>query len=216
MRLVVLDIVVTPNPNAVRFILNAVVATRAREVSDRFASGSDALADELLHIPGVTSVFYLDNFLTLTKAAHEDWPAILSAAKIAINATEFVPALGLGPCPAATTTPTEHGGTTIPADVSPRGGAETPVDGLPRDATQGPSDPAAKLALIHRVLDRDVRPGLASDGGGLEVMALEGDTLKVKYAGACGSCPTSVTGTLRFIEQTLRTKVHSALKVELM
>lgn len=216
MKLAVLDTAATPNPNAVRFILNAVVATRAREVSDRFASGSDALADELLHIPGVTSVFYLHNFLTLTKAAHEDWPAILSAAKIAINATEFVPALGLGPCPATTKTPTGNGGATIPADALARSGAATPVNRLPRDAAAEHSTTEAKLALIHRVLDHDVRPGLASDGGGLEVMALEGDTLKVKYAGACGSCPTSVTGTLRFIDQTLKSKVDPALRVELV
>lgn len=216
MKLEILDTVATPNPNAVRFILNVVVATRAREVSDRFAAGSDALADELLHIPGVTSVFYLDNFLTLTKAAHEDWPAILSAAKIAINATEFVPALGLGPCPAATTTPTGHGGATIPADALARGGTATPVDGLPRGTAAEHPDAAAKLALIHRVLDQDVRPGLASDGGDLEVVALEGDILKVKYAGACGSCPTSVTGTLRFIDQTLKSKVDPGLRVELV
>jgi Fe-S cluster biogenesis protein NfuA len=54
------------------------------------------------------------------------------------------------------------------------------------------------------------------DGGGLEVVGLQGDTLQVRYAGACGSCPTSVTGTLRFIDQTLKSKVDASLRVELV
>ena len=40
--------------------------------------------------------------------------------------------------------------------------------------------------------------------GGLHVIGLEGKTLKVHYQGACGSCPSSLSGTLAGIENLLK------------
>jgi Fe-S cluster biogenesis protein NfuA len=37
------------------------------------------------------------------------------------------------------------------------------------------------------------------------VLGLEGDRLVVHYQGACGTCPSSISGTLRGIENLLRT-----------
>jgi Fe-S cluster biogenesis protein NfuA len=36
------------------------------------------------------------------------------------------------------------------------------------------------------------------------VLGLEGDRLLVHYQGACGTCPSSISGTLRGIENILR------------
>jgi Fe-S cluster biogenesis protein NfuA len=61
------------------------------------------------------------------------------------------------------------------------------------------------------VLDETVRPALANDGGGLTVLDFSDNTLRIRYQGACGSCPSSATGTLRAIENIL----HSSLKQEI-
>lgn len=61
-----------------------------------------------------------------------------------------------------------------------------------------------EVQKIEEILDRTVRPGLQSDGGNIEVLKLEGKELFVKYEGACGSCPSSTTGTLQAIEEILR------------
>ena len=69
------------------------------------------------------------------------------------------------------------------------------------------------LKQINDVLDQRVKPALAGDGGGLEVIGLEGLTLKIRYQGACGSCPSAIRGTLVAIENLLRREVNPAIQV---
>ena len=54
------------------------------------------------------------------------------------------------------------------------------------------------------MLDEQVRPYLLADGGGLKVLGLEHNRLKVHYQGACGTCPTATTGTLYAIESMVK------------
>jgi Fe-S cluster biogenesis protein NfuA len=61
-----------------------------------------------------------------------------------------------------------------------------------------------RLQEINRMLDEQVRPYLLADGGGLKVISLEENRLKVHYQGACGTCPTATTGTLYAIESMVK------------
>jgi Fe-S cluster biogenesis protein NfuA len=61
-----------------------------------------------------------------------------------------------------------------------------------------------RLAKINDILDEQVRPYLQGDGGDLYVVGLEGNRLMVHYQGACGSCPSSISGTLAGIENMLK------------
>ena len=70
-----------------------------------------------------------------------------------------------------------------------------------------------RLLQINEILDERVRPALAGDGGWLEVLKLEGNTLSIKYQGACGSCPSAISGTLMAIEGMLRQEVDPELEV---
>ena len=58
---------------------------------------------------------------------------------------------------------------------------------------------------INTLLDEQIRPSLKNDGGDILVVGLEGNQLKVHYQGACGSCPTALSGTLAGIESLVRT-----------
>jgi Fe-S cluster biogenesis protein NfuA len=87
---------------------------------------------------------------------------------------------------------------TIPAEEEPKG--------LDEDSTE-------LYRKINQILNQKVRPALAHDGGGLEVLGLDGYTLKIRYQGACGSCPTSIRGTLTAIESLLKKDVNSAIEV---
>ena len=69
------------------------------------------------------------------------------------------------------------------------------------------------LKQINEIIDQRVRPALASDGGGLQVMGLDGYTVRIHYQGACGSCPTAINGTLMAIEGLLKRDVHPAIEV---
>ncbi|MBX7223711.1 MAG: NifU family protein [Blastocatellia bacterium] len=69
------------------------------------------------------------------------------------------------------------------------------------------------LDRINEILDQRIRPGLAGDGGGLMIMGFEEHKLQVRYQGACGSCPSSISGTLYAIQNILRMEVDPALEV---
>lgn len=61
-----------------------------------------------------------------------------------------------------------------------------------------------RLVQINEMLDDQVRPYLLADGGGLKILGLEGNRLKVHYQGACGTCPTATSGTLYAIESMVK------------
>ncbi|MDX1585305.1 MAG: NifU family protein [Balneolaceae bacterium] len=61
-----------------------------------------------------------------------------------------------------------------------------------------------RLVEINQMLDEQVRPYLLADGGGLKILGLEGNRLKVHYQGACGTCPTATSGTLYAIESMVK------------
>jgi NFU1 iron-sulfur cluster scaffold homolog, mitochondrial len=70
-----------------------------------------------------------------------------------------------------------------------------------------------RLIRINDILDERVRPALMGDGGYLEVLGLKDHTLSIRYQGACGSCPSSLTGTLMAIEGMLKQEIDPELEV---
>ena len=71
-----------------------------------------------------------------------------------------------------------------------------------------------KITLIQKVIDQEIRPILAEDGGDMELFDVEGDVVKVILKGACSGCASS-TETLKLaIEATLQDRVSPSLTVE--
>lgn len=64
------------------------------------------------------------------------------------------------------------------------------------------------ISQINEILDRTVRPGLQADGGDLEVISMENNQIKIAYQGACGGCPSAMTGTLEAIENILQHEMN--------
>ena len=70
-----------------------------------------------------------------------------------------------------------------------------------------------KIAEINAILDDRIRPYLASDGGWVEILSLDDNILKIRYEGACGSCPSSLTGTLMAIENMIKDEIDPNIEV---
>ena len=70
-----------------------------------------------------------------------------------------------------------------------------------------------ELQQIEAILDRTIRPALQGDGGDLQVLGLEGNFLTIRYEGACGTCPSSVTGTLSAMQNILREEFHPEIEI---
>jgi len=66
-------------------------------------------------------------------------------------------------------------------------------------------DDEPRLAAIRKLLDEQVRPALVADGGDLQIVGLDENLLRIRYFGACGSCPSALAGTLSAIGNLART-----------
>jgi Fe-S cluster biogenesis protein NfuA len=172
------DIEDTPNPNAKKFILKEPLSWGiAHSYENARQATDDLLAASIFDIEHVTNVFYIDHWITVTQDGRADWPELLRRVADRIRAA-----------PAAS----EQSARLTSA------AAATALDDLSPDDQQ-------RLYMINGLLDEQIRPYLQGDGGDLYVLGLEGNKLTVHYQGACGSCPSSLSGTLVSIEQLLKT-----------
>lgn len=181
------DIQETPNPNAVKFILKEPVSHGTSHSFKTAADGeNDPLAKSLFDLGEIVSVFYMDKMLTVEKTDDAEWDELLPTLAVPIRAAEAV--------------------------ASSNGNGKTAAAAVGGSIAAAASDDP-KLGEINDLLDERIRPYLAGDGGWLEVLELEDNTLKIRYEGACGSCPSSLTGTLMAIENMIKEEIDPDITV---
>ncbi len=73
----------TPNPNAVKFTVGVEVGGPRSYVSANAAQ--DPVAERLLEISGVVSVFMTADFITVSKTADSDWSTITPDAQAVLE-----------------------------------------------------------------------------------------------------------------------------------
>jgi Fe-S cluster biogenesis protein NfuA len=170
------DVDLTPNPHALKFLLNErILNFEKRQYSKKDEVENDPFAEGNFNIDGVVSVFYMDKFVTIEKAADANWGQIQKPF------VQFLKGFDKNLIPA------EKG-------ITKLGESEL-------------------LKKINEVLDTRVKPALAGDGGGLEVIGLDNFTVRIRYQGACGSCPSAISGTLAAIEGLLKRDVNPLIEV---
>jgi Fe-S cluster biogenesis protein NfuA len=166
----------TPNPNAMKFILKEPLTWGiTRSYDNADEAQDDPLASALFDLEHVTNVFYVDHWITVTQDGGADWQELTRKVAEPIRAA---------PAADAQSAATVAAATIAGADLSP--------------------GDRQRLDKINALLDEQVRPYLQGDGGDLYVLGLEGNKLSVHYQGACGSCPSSISGTLTGIENLVK------------
>lgn len=175
-----IDIEYTPNPNARKFVLKNDITTGSKQFNNSVEAEKDILASKLFNLEGVESVFYLSNFITITKSENgKSWTSLENEAKKII---------------------------------------EENIDEIIKISDSDENKNLDEnLKKIEEILNETVRPGLAMDGGGVEVVELTNDMrLYVKYHGACGGCPSSTFATLQAITFILKENFNEAIEVEVV
>lgn len=80
----------TPNPNALKFVLNVPVRNTGRVTyKDPSQCKDNPMAAALFTIPNITEVYFFDNYITLTQDGNVDWDQIEDQIKKVI--LEFAP-----------------------------------------------------------------------------------------------------------------------------
>ena len=143
------------------------------------------MAEALFEKPGVLSVFVMDNFVTVTKDEKTSWVPLKDRIWKTIEETVIL---------------YQSEGKVQLSEVDVVNFANLSNE--------------KKLQGIEMVLNRSIRTNLAQDGGGVELKGIEGNEVSIHYQGACGSCPTSTSGTLKYIEAQIRQQLHPKLTVK--
>ena len=168
----------TPNPNAMKFILRDPLTWGiSRSYDSAETAKEDPLASALFDIEHVTNVFYVDHWITVTQDGKADWQELMRQAAVPIREAPVADAAS--------------------AQYAAQASAVATAENL-SDADK------QRLDRINQILDEQVRSYLQGDGGDLYIVGLEGNRLMVHYQGACGSCPSSISGTLAAIENLVR------------
>jgi Fe-S cluster biogenesis protein NfuA len=185
----------TPNPEAFQYIMNRpVIADGTLTFESAEEAKGDPFGEALFEIFGVVNVFLKENFVTVTKSNVVGWHTVMETVGETIQ---------------------EHlkfyeGGKTA-SEKKPE--IDPILEGFKKDDFPGYSN-EEKTKVIDALLDAAIRPALSNDGGGIDVIGIEGSVVKIHYQGACGSCPSSTTGTLTYIENFLKEAVHPDLQVQ--
>ena len=174
----------TPNPNALKFVLKEPLTWGiTRSYDNAEQAKDDPLATELFEIDHVTNVFYVDRWITVTQDGNANWSDL---------AREIADPIRAAPAADVQSADTLATANTAISDLS--------------------SKDQLRLDRINNLLDEEIRPYLQGDGGDLYVVGLKDNVLSVHYQGACGTCPSSISGTLRGIENLLRS-IESDIQV---
>ena len=127
-------------------------------------------------------------------------------------------------------------GTYCKSCVAPGGHEEKPVYLVDILAEVNGSDPETKtenseneikdfgklplfkqIKEIEKIIDKNIKPALAMDGGSLEILDIQKDDdgikISMRYLGACSGCASSSTGTLYAIEAVLKEKLDESIRV---
>ena len=173
----------TPNPNAIKFIVNCPIKMTGKATfEDPAQTKGLKLADDLFSVSGVKQLYMFENVVTVT---HEE----------DINFEELKD--------------------NVIAVLKTRLPIHDPNFVLEEEKKKDRSQLSPEVQKIEEILDNTIRPALQADGGDLEILDYdkEENILEVQYQGACGSCPSSMFGTLEAIRSILKDEYDPGIEI---
>ncbi len=152
-----------PNPNSMKFVANYLLVPENAnfDFPDADAAHNAPLAAELFKFDFVRRVFYMNNFVTVTKDEAADWTAVIPQLRDFIK--EYLEA---------------------DKPVLLAGSGENP------SAVYNEDDPEVVKKIKH-LLDEYVRPAVESDGGAINFHSYDDGVVKLLLQGSCSGCPSS-------------------------
>lgn len=183
----------TPNPAALKFVVNTMLTKSAAEFKNIDQTASSPLAAELFNFPYVKEVFIDENYVSVTKYDRYDWNEITFELRSFIKG--FI----------------ENGGTVLD---------ESHTDSKEKNEKQQIANfdnlDTTSQQIIN-ILEEYVKPAVAADGGNILFDSYDPEEKRVKVIlqGACNGCPSSTFTLKNGIENMLKDMLHDEnIKVE--
>jgi len=174
----------TPNPATLKFLPGqTVLETGTADFPTPDTAGNSPLAQRVFSVPGVTAVFFGNDFVTVTKGDDVQWdhikPAILGA--IMEHFQSGLPVIEGAP---------------VAAGHADHGDADEEI-----------------VNQIKDLLDTRVRPAVAQDGGDITFHGFDRGIVYLHMQGACAGCPSSTITLKMGIENLLRHYIPEVVEV---
>jgi Fe-S cluster biogenesis protein NfuA len=183
-----------PNPNSLKFVANYMLVEpgESYDFPDALSAADAPLAKMLFNFPFVSRVFYMSNFITVTKVDSVDWSDVQEQLKAFIR--DYLESGKPLLTEAARATP-----------------------GQP-EHTAHAQRPAADLSemdiKIKGLLDEYIKPAVEQDGGAIQFHSFNDGVVKVLLQGSCSGCPSSMVTLKAGIENLLKTMIPEVQSVE--
>lgn len=198
----------TPNPQTLRFTADSFVAKLAGQTFTEkpvdFKTASEAqfspLAKKLFGFPWAAGVYIGRDFITVTKQDWVDWDVI--AEPLAGLIEEHL----------------ESGAPIVnakPADTKATESASRVTSGTVDSGDKSVAQPGDSAAVIEikRVLNEEIRPMVAQDGGDVVFSKYEDGVVYLHMQGSCAGCPSSTMTLKMGIETRLQDAVPEIREV---
>jgi Fe-S cluster biogenesis protein NfuA len=182
----------TPNPEALKYVTNRMIYKGIADFKEAdLAAEWSPMAHGLMQLPYVKSVYFNNNYVTITKEMNYEWSDIMLKIK------EFVKDY------------IERDG-----EVVKEGFTEFLASQQAADAAQQFSGEDGELARkIKDLIDTYVKPAVEGDGGNIEFKSYEKGRVYVQMQGSCSGCPSSTVTLKSGIEGMLKRMVPEVTEV---
>lgn len=175
-----------PNPNSLKFVVNRMLVEEGQNYDFPDAKSAEfaPLASELFNLEYVDRVFYMSNFVTVTKKEDIEWIEVQNEIKAKIS--NFL--------------------------ESGRKILERPSK--PAPTKEEPTEENETVVKIKEVLEEYVKPAVEMDGGAIQFDSYNEGIVKVNLQGSCSGCPSSMVTLKAGIENLLKKMVPEVKEVQ--
>lgn len=182
----------TPNPEALKYVTNRMLYRGIADFKEKdLAASWSPMAASMMELPYVKSVYFNQNYVTVTKELNYDWEDIRLVLKEFIK--EYI----------------EQGGTVI------NEGFDAYVDTVnaAQHAQQFAGEDGEIAKRVKDLIDTYVKPAVESDGGNIEFKAFDKGRVYVIMQGSCSGCPSSSVTLKAGIEGMLKRMIPEVTEV---
>lgn len=166
----------TPNPNSMKFIITAMIASESANFTSQAEAARSPLAQKILGFPWAAGCFIGPTFVTITKQDWVDWDVIAEPLSELIK---------------------EHLVRGEPVLTAPA------ADLAPANDEDNEND-SPIVREIKKILREEIRPAVAQDGGDISFHKYEQGRVYLHMQGACSGCPSSAFTLKEGIEARLK------------
>ena len=175
---------ITPNPNTLKFNVNkTLIQSGSVNFPDKEKAKGALLPSRLFEIENVLGVMIGPTFITVTKNPDSQWPSLVP------SVTETIKSL------------LSTNDILFPQQAS---------------ADAAPADNSANSEIerkIREILDAEIRPAVAMDGGDITFYGYENGVVTLHLQGSCSSCPSSIMTLKMGVENRLRALIPEVKEV---